>query len=219
MTSIEAYKEFLLKLNKNDTNTKINVSKGEFVLIFNEHKRIWLSNQLDKNESSDKITDVEELLEIDEKLTIVEDLNDKTLFKLPNNYHKYISSYSIASKGNCKNRILYNRPIKPKNINPVKKNENEVSSFDFEQAVVELSKGNLVVRKTDFLIDEQFLTYYREPIDIDIEGYIKINGTRSTTIDPDISDESVLEIINRCVIEATANYESIEQFQLASQKQ
>jgi len=35
MKAIEAYQKLLLKVNKNDTNSSINISKAEFVLIFN----------------------------------------------------------------------------------------------------------------------------------------------------------------------------------------
>jgi hypothetical protein len=42
MTSVEAFKRFQLKINKNDTNTDVDINRGEFVLLYNEQKDVWL---------------------------------------------------------------------------------------------------------------------------------------------------------------------------------
>ena len=52
MTSLEAYKHFLLLINKNDSNTNVNISKGEFVLLFNSQKRVWLNEKLSEKRIS-----------------------------------------------------------------------------------------------------------------------------------------------------------------------
>lgn len=59
MTSLEAYKLYLLKANKNDTNKNIGISKGEFVLFYNSQAPIWLDIKLEQCLSSDKINDIE----------------------------------------------------------------------------------------------------------------------------------------------------------------
>lgn len=215
MTTLQAYKKFLLKLNKNDTNTKIKISKGEFVLLFNELKRVWLDEKLDELNSSDLINELSDIYIIDTKLEKDEGkFKDKVFFKLPSDFQRTASSYSIAKKGKCI-RKLYNWPKKPKNKNITLQNSNTNSSFDFEQAVTEESNFKLVVYKSDFDVLEQYLSYYREPRDIDLQGYVKIDGTQSTTINPDISDKNVDQIINRCVIEASINYENAENVQFS----
>ncbi|XAI97413.1 hypothetical protein [Leptolyngbya phage Lbo-JY46] len=217
MTSVELYKKFLLKLNKNDTNTKIKIPKGEFVLIFNEQKRTWLHNALKDLISSDEITELEDILVIDKELVTSKQTEKKDYFKLPERFFRYQSSYSIAKKDDCV-KLLYNFPLKPKNIVALLQNSNTEPDFLFEQTLTELSEGNLVVHKKDFEIEKQFLTYYREPIDIDLEGYIRIDGTPSTNINPDIGKDTLDKILNLCVLEATISYENAESFQMSAQR-
>ena len=42
-----------------------------------------------------------------------------------------------------------------------------------------------------FKINKVYLTYLRKPRNIDIVGYIKQDGTSSTTIDPELPDDIV----------------------------
>ena len=47
--SKELYKKFLLKINKNDTNSNVKVPISQFVLIYNEQQRLWLDNIIKLN--------------------------------------------------------------------------------------------------------------------------------------------------------------------------
>lgn len=218
MTSIEAYKRFLLKINKNDTNTNIKVNKGEFVLIFNEQARIWLADQIKKYSDTYEKNDVSSLLSYDNELEKVRDNESYSEFKLPNDYFDYESSYSIASRKDCKDRKLYNWDFKGKNRNVLERDENENPSFDYEETLINPSEDKLLVFKTDFEISKQYLTYFKEPNNIDIEGYIKFDGSRSTNIDSDLADYYVNQIINLCAVEVDANYGNVEKFQLDKTK-
>jgi hypothetical protein len=217
MTSLEVYKRFLLKLNKNDTNTRINISKGEFVLVFNEQKRIWLNDVLDEPYSFKSQNILSDLYVPDVEIEKIEELKDKDIFKVPENFEELTSSYSIAKRRECI-RKLYNFPKNPRNRNTVQQNTNDNPSFDFEETFTEESKKKLIVYKTDFSIDKQLISYYREPIDIDIEGYITISGEKSKTINPDIKDASIDDILNRCIVEVSINYENAEQAQMSAQR-
>lgn len=218
MTSLEAYKNFLFKINKNDTNRNIRIGKGTFVLMYNEQADVWLSNKLNRDNDSSEKNDIEELLVHDKELEELRSFNSYTEFKLPEDHFEYEASYSLACKGKCKDRVLYNWDFKSKNKNVLFQDENNNPSFEYEQTLVNLSGGKLLVFKTDFDINKQFLTYYRRPRQIDIEGYIKVNGQPSKNVDPDISDKSVNEIVNRCAIEVIRRYENPEGFQLAKDR-
>jgi hypothetical protein len=219
LSPLEIYKKFLLKVNKNDTNGNVKVPKSQFVLIFNEQKRKFLEEFLKKEESSDYIEDFEELLVPDEVLEKISDYTLKTDFKLPSDFLKRTSSYAVASKGDCKNRVLYTWPTKPKDINVLLQNSNQNPSFEYQETLVVLNSGKASVYKTDFTIDEFYLTYYREPKDLDIEGYTHIDGTPSTNIDIGLSDILTELIIDRAVTETLRNYESTEQLQIALQRE
>lgn len=215
----EIYKKFLLKINKNDTNRNIKVPKSQFVILFNEQKRKYFDDELKRNESSDYIEDFEELLEVDTKLTKVSEDSLKVNFKLPNNFLKRVGSYSLASKGDCKNQVLVNWYYKPKDINVLLPNENYNPSFEYRETMAMINKDVLSIYRTDFSIDDVYFTYYREPIDLDIAGYKHIDGTDSIDQTLDLSTFLIEYIIDRVVVEATRNYESPEQYQLAMQRQ
>jgi len=219
MSPIEIYKKFLLKVNKNDTNGNIKVPKSQFVLLFNEQKRKFIDDELSNNESSDLIEDLEELLISDEQLEKIEDYTLKTDFKLPINFSKRVSSYVLASSGDCTNQVLYAWAIKPKDINVYLQNENLKPSFDYRETVVVLNNGKVSVYKDGFTVDELYLTYYQEPKDIDIEGYIHIDGTPSTNIETNLSNSNIELILDRTAMEALRNYENLEHLQIAMQRE
>lgn len=214
MTAIEAYKRFLIKLNKNDTNSNIAVNKGQFVLIFNEQADIWLDRKIDEDLRNSEKNELETLLIHEAPLTKVRDTITYSEFELPDDYFDYENSYSIATRGDCTNRKLLNWDFKARNKSTIDQDENHNPSFDFEETIVNVSQNSLLVFKTDFEINQQFLTYYRQPKHIDLAGYKKFDGTDSTNIDPELLDIYVSEILNMCVIEVDTNYGNTEQFQI-----
>lgn len=218
LTPIEIYNKFQLKVNKNDTNGNVKIPKGKFVEIFNEQKRNWLDEKAKVKESSDYIEDLEFLLETDIPLKKLTSSTLKDDFALPQNFFKRVSGYSLASRGVCKNVVLYNWFIKPKDVSVVLQNSNQHPSFDYQETVALINNSKVSVYKTDFNIDEMYLSYYREPLDIDIEGYIKADGSASTNIQIDLDKKSIEEIINLAALEAVRNTESIEQTNLAQSR-
>src|SRR5262245_46804982 len=140
MTSAKAYKKFLIKLNKNDTNAKVKVNKGEFVLIYNEQKLKWLTLAIDKYESTDESFDIADVFVEGAELKKVKNYTDKTVYDLPEDFYRFVTSTSQASQAGC-TKNLYNWPFKPRNKNNVMMDENNNPSFEFEETPV------LVVKK------------------------------------------------------------------------
>jgi hypothetical protein len=218
MKAIELYKSFLLKINKNDTNSNISISKGEFVILYNEQKKIWLAEKIKAKNNDIDIHDLERLYIKDKEIKKSKSDNNSSYFKLPDDYYTYDSSYSVAKKEKCE-RELSNWLVKPKNVNVLLSDTNNSPSFEYEETICIVSQNHLVVYKDDFSIEKIFLSYYKEPVNIDIEGYIKFDGTLSTDIDPiDLDDKSISEIINRCALETIRIYENPEGFSLAQHR-
>lgn len=215
MTAQEAYKRYSLKINKNDENTNIRVNEGEFVLIFNEQSKSYLKEKLKRDSDNSNVNYLSEFLVSDVPLILKKINNDSVEFLVPDDYFDTVTSYSIATKGSCKGRIIYNWNIKPKNKNVFLNNFNTKASFEYEETFTIYTDKTCIVYIDNFEIEQQYLTYYRLPKDIDIIGYKKIDGTFSINIDPDIPDILVNEIINRCVLETISVYENPEGFQLA----
>jgi hypothetical protein len=218
MTPQEAYKKFQIEVNKNDTNANVKIPKGVFVLLFNEQKRKWIDEIIKKNEGSDHIEDISELLEPDVELTQVGSNTRKTDYTLPDRFFRRVSGYSLASKDKCTNQVLYNWFIKPKDINVLLQNENQKPSFEYRETLAILNNGKISVYKDGFEIDKTFLSYYREPLDLDIEGYTKLDGSPSANVTVDLNDDNMETIINLTAAEAVRNTEAVEQLQLALQR-
>lgn len=214
----EAYKKYLLKVNKNDTNSNIKIPKGQFILIFNEEKRKWLTEISRRNENSDYIEEIEELLELDAEITKTADDSIKTSFSVPANFFKRATAYSLGSKGSCTGKRLNIWFIKPKDINVLLTNSDYNPSFEYEETLGIINSGRVSVYKGDFNIDKTFLSYYREPRDLNIAGYTQIDGSASFDQATDLSIENDEIIIDRAVEETLRNYQSPEQLQLAMQR-
>lgn len=218
MLSIEAYKSFLLKINKNDTNSDIDITKGEFVLLYNEQKDVWLSEGISNLFTDKSYHDVSELLVKHVELVKSATKEQYDIFEYPEDLFDYVTSYSICSKDGCGDIIVRNFYLTPEDENTLLENVNYSPDIEFEETVVDLSGTQIFVYKKDFNIDKVFLTYYREVGKIDIAGYRKVDGTQSTDIHPDVSDMFVEQIINRCAKEVIRRYENPDGFQLAQER-
>lgn len=218
MKAIEAYQKLLLKINKNDTNSSINISKAEFVLIFNEQKRRWLTEKVKTDQPTIKIADLGNLLVINKPLNKIKDDANSVYFEIPLNFHTFDSSYSLASKGKCKDRPLTNWLVKSRNIPVLLQDTNNSPSFEYEETICIISEGSLVIYTDDFKITNCYLTYYKEPLDIDLAGSITSTGMTSDIDPTELNNEQIEEILNRCALEIVRNYENTEGFQLAQQR-
>lgn len=219
MQPIEMYKSFLLKVNKNDTNGNVKIPKGQFVLLFNEQKLQWLDDKLKGKEENDYIEDLQSLLVESASLTKVStsQLNDK--WQLPDDFFRRTIAYAIASKDQCKNVPLVVWPIKPKDVNVYLQNSDLSPSFEWQETFGVLTNNTYSVYKSDFQVDEFYLSYYQKPLDIDIAGYTHIDGTPSKDQATNLDDFSINEILDRTATAALLNYESTEQAQLATRRQ
>lgn len=209
----------MLKVNKNDTNTNVNVSKGVFVILFNEQKRKFLSDILDKDESTDKIEDLSELLILDEEISKSKDYLAKTEFILPQNFLKRTHAYATCTKDDCKDIPLVVWFKKPKDINTLLQNSNQNPSFEYQETIGIINNGKVSVYKTDFDVNKLYLSYYFEPTDIDIEGYINLDGTESKNVETELAVHNIEKIIDRTVVEVAQNYEDVARMQMAFQRQ
>lgn len=218
ITAKEIYKRLLLKVNSNDTNGNIHVPKSVAILTFNEMSEVWLSEYIDKNESTDKINDVSDFLIPDIELTKAGDFRDSTDFILPEDFLRYSRSYSLATKGECRDRVIVNWDIKNKNINTILTNSNESPSFEYEETPVKAANNRLKVYRSDFIVNSTYLDYYKIPTKIDIEGYVNFDGTRSTNINADFSSFAVNQIISRTALALVRNSQNAEGTQFAKDR-
>lgn len=220
MTSKQAYKLFLTLFNQLDRNSDVEVAKPEFVMLYNRNQRAYTEESVPGHNSGVEIQDLKDTMVPEVKLTPVRVTSRFREFNLPGNFFRSISSYSVCSKGACTNVPVVNnyKDIKPQNLELLLSDPHKGPSFEYQETLVTYMGGKMQVYKSDFTINEQYVSYYRYPNDIDIEGYRTVNGTLSTDIDPELPDAVVEKIINRVVKEASGIYNNTDKFQVAQER-
>lgn len=216
MTIQEAYKRFLLKINKNDTDDEVRVSPAEFVFHYNEQSLKWLGNKIATKSLNENIDDLQELL-IDVELNDYRETRTHNDFVIPEDFFQFVSAEAISNRDNCE-RYLYVHNIKPKEKNSWLQDDMNKPSFEWEETISIISGNKIQIYKSDFDVTGLELSYYRKPRIVDIEGYRHIDGKASKTIHPDLKDENVNEIINRIAFAVALDYGNPEKAQNSVQR-
>lgn len=103
----------------------------------------------------------------------------------------YLDSYLLCDKEECKNRVVYGNGdlIRHSDITTLLQNNNYKPSFEYQETIVDISSDELhYYTDGTFTPKKAFVSYVRYPKEIDIEGYIKFDGTDSTTVDCELED-------------------------------
>lgn len=214
MTSITAYTSFLNLANKLNSNDDVNIDSGRFVLLYNKHSHVWLEQKVRKTKSTQKIDEIQQLVKENVALVEVADTGKNIDFKLPDDWFDHIGGYAICTKGSCSGRLLNMDQVKNDSKRLVLFDENWRPDFDFEWFPITVGEDKLQAFYRDFKITAAFIDYFRYPKDIDIAGYIRPDGTPSTTVDPELDDIYVNEIIDLVVADVSRIYQNNEKVQL-----
>lgn len=214
MTSQDAYTSFLQLANKLNSNDNANIDIGRFVLLYNKHAKVWLEQRVRQTKLSQKIDEVQQLVKEDIQLTLVTTSGDHRDFKLPADWFDFIGGYALCTRDSCKDRVINADQVKNEQKRLVLFDENWRPDFDMEWLPVTLGTDNLQVFYRNFTVDKFYLDYFRYPRDIDIFGYRKPDGNPSVTINPDLDDIYVNEIIDLVVADVSRIYENQAKAQL-----
>jgi len=216
MTSLEAYDNFLIKINRNDTQSNLYVDVSTFIQLFNRQKDKWVDNKLNLKDSI-QIDDLQEIvtskIETDKISTTEYDE-----YPLADNWYEFIGGNVLANQGDCK-RYINLRPVKLQNVQIQNFDDSLEPSFDYEWTTYSLQDNKIRVYKKDFKTENISYTYYKVVPDIDIEGYIKADNTLSTTINPILKTRFVDEILDMCATEYFRNIQSRAGFELSKERQ
>jgi len=127
----------------------------------------------------------------------------------------YLDSYMIADKGDCKNRILYSNGdlVKHADITTLLLNNNYKPSFEYQEVLVDIASDELhYYTDGTFTPKNIYLTYIRYPIEIDLEGYVKFDGTDSTTVNCELEEyleDELLDIATENLAMYTENNSAV----------
>jgi hypothetical protein len=125
-----------------------------------------------------------------------------------------ITAYVLASKGNCKDRILDVIDImKHADIRMLLKSPHYQPSFKYQETLGEISEDTISIYsdpENSFTVTDLYISYLRYPKDIDVAGYIHLNGTPSVNQDCELEsylEDELLDIAIAEYADATSNQE------------
>ena len=209
------YLKLLLKINKGNSGGSIAIDKPRFVLLFNEVKNRWVEKHL-KDKDSILIDSLWELVTSAQLLNGAK-TDTYTEFLIPDDFYEFIGGTCEALRKPCK-RTLYMREVKNQNKTILKFDLNEAPSFDYEWTFCSIQNKSVRIYTTDFDVIKTDIEYYKAIPDVDIAGYIKIDGTASIDIPIDISDQYVDQIINLAAEEYMRDFENPQGLALAKDR-
>lgn len=209
------YLKFLTKINKGNTQGDIACDKDRFVLIFNEVKNRWVEKNL-KVKDSILIDSLWEIVKT-EKLNKGIDKGDYQEFYIPDDFYELILTQSDVVKDSCKKKI-YLREVKNQDKNVLSFNLNYKPDFEFEWSFVSLQNETLRVYKNDFEVLDAIIEYYQVIPNLDIEGYIHLDGNASTNKPIPLSEQYVDQIINLAAEEFERDFQNQTDLSLAENR-
>lgn len=201
----EAYLRFLTKVNRNLSSNNIVASKDRFVLLYNEEQIRHLDYCLDfRNDIG--IKDAEVFLVTDSNVQPQAAIDNIVPLNLADDWYEVSSAYAYVKTDECENIRLSLFEIKNFDQEQLAIDANNAPSIRYREAPYYMGDNNLNVYTKDFTIERGIVTYYRFPRPIDIEGYIKLDDTASTNIDPEGTDWWVNKVISMCAESFFRNY-------------
>lgn len=117
-------------------------------------------------------------------------------FSFPDNYLEFVNVDGIFTKGECEATDFAMWETKNEDIQELIADEFNKPTFEYRETFYTIGEDSVRVYVSDFDVKSLNMTYYRYPKNVDIEGYVKYDGTQSTSIDPELDDRLVEQILN-----------------------
>lgn len=218
MTIQDVYLQFLTKVNRNNKSNGLTADKQRFVLLYNENqiKRIL---QVISEGNDERIREIQMFLKPDTKLALDSKAKDRVLYLLPEDYLDFSSSYALAEKKQCKNQTINLIEIKDKNYTQVLSDNFNKPSFDYREAPFVISDNKFnVFTADDFTYSDVVITYYRYPKEVDIAGYLNLEGKASKDINPEGDKKFIDRVTSMAALDYSRNYQDIQGIQIAKDR-
>jgi len=202
----DVYREVMFRLSKWNTNASQNLPLPQFVSLVNKAILHWAEERC-KVVDVDQ-TRVDELQQLDTVLIAVPE--KKTGYYrvgLPTNYFHRVRASSSTDCG-----PLYVNFVEEGNVNALLADEFTKPSAAWEETIGTISAGGLNIYVDNFTIGKVSLVYKRLPIMVDIEGYTKKDGAKSSDVHLEFDGVNAQEIIDLAVL--FASQDIADQFRL-----
>lgn len=215
MTIQEAYLRSLQKNEQNLANGGIKLDPGRFVLLFNEAQDRLIRYYLNRKDD-ETIRSIQTLLVYWKSLNEVNHIDDpeSTSFSLPDDYLWFSNIKGSFYYNGCEVGDFVMWEAKNENVHELLGDDNNRPSFDYRETFYTIGDGKVVVYEDGFRTDEVRMTYYRNPVRVDLAGYISAAGERSTDIDPELPDPLVEEILDMVAKQFNLNENELSRYRM-----
>ena len=204
--------EFKLTLNKVNRQDNIDIPIEDIIVYLNKAQVSWIKTKINPNnvykvgyESIRKRIDDLQVLKVPNVPLKPNKTND--LFHLgydcplkdAANYMFYISSYAMGKKGKCSVPMTIDL-IRHGELTTKYLDNNYNPSFEWRYTFATLGNDNLTVY-TDgkFTVEQVYITYLRYPLDIDVQGYVKFDGTNSVNQNSELPEYAKSDLVDLAV--------------------
>lgn len=227
------------KLNKLSTNEHQQIQLEDKLLALNEAQLKLIKQKLDGVPTTNRsgfdafkkrYQDLQRLVEnyIDHPLDLT--LHDKYLNQwiadittLSPKYMFYVDSYCLADKGECKNKVIWiNQDLsKHGDTSILLKNSYYMPSFEYQETFNIVSSDEIsIFTDGTFTPTKLYIMYLRYPVSIDKEGYVKFDGTLSSTQNCELEEyleDEILDLTVQNLAMYTENVSAVQSAQLRIQ--
>ena len=209
------------RLNKLDSQDYDNIECWQVVEAFNKAQVEWVRRQLHginivkegDEQSTRRIDDLQVLLN-----TQPVNLADEVYFysgPIPENYLQWKRVDTYAKNDCCDQRRMVVYLAEEANVNNLLRDAGKKPSFDWAETFATLKDNRVnIYTNKEFEIQSADLTYYRQPIKIQIQGCVDpYTGVQSTTdVQCEFKDDIIEVIIDEAVSILAGDIESGNQF-------
>lgn len=215
------------RVNKEDTDDYDNLSLYSIIEAYNKAQLNivnYLTGQINQYKQGNEATfrTIDRLSSLINKtpleLSVTKEKDYYYTEDFPDEYFKYVSSYSEGFTDKCSGKKIFHIPIEEANIHLITRNDNQNASFEWAEAPITVAESKIKIHTDNkFNIKKAYLTFYRYPINIDIAGYTKQDNTPSTTINPELPDDVVEMCIDEAVRIIQGDIQNAAGIQIANQ--
>lgn len=193
----DCYLKSLQKAEENATNGGIKMDRARFIQMFNSEQIRLVRSFLDLR-NDNRIKHIQRLMVYSRELERKEsfDKPKSVSFSFPDDYLEFVNVDGIFTKGECEATDFAMWETKNEDIQELIADEFNKPNFEYRETFYTIGEDSVRVYVSDFDVKSLNMTYYRYPKNVDIEGYIKYDGTQSTSIDPELDDRLVEQILN-----------------------
>lgn len=203
MRIAKAYLLFEELVNRSATNNNTSVDIPRFVSLFNWSQIKYVEWLLEKR-NEDDVRDISKLLIPQKELKLEVSKSTYSAFTLPKNYFNFANLFIEAKKQKCTASDFLLFEARPDDVHELLADSNNDPSFEYRETFYHFIENSVMIYKKDFEISKSFMTYYRYPQPVDMEGYIRDDQTQSLNIDPEFDDKVVQKILSIMVKEFSA---------------